>query len=305
MSLRSTMDLGLAALTAPSESSGSAVGVLAAVGAAVASLAAVTSVQKAVAEQIKTLPALGLSERSMGDVADLDRLRRPRSSGELLPVGFQHARDRAARRVVEAMARNGMLKHGTEAARATRVRWNEILETPDGVAVLTDTLLDLGDPMGDALALAAGKQPFVNMGVEDVWSDPLNTELSPSDSIQDPMTDEEDGWHETRCTLENPMKIGDRPGGSLGMEWYAPLSLKGNAPAVVPAGPEVAAMFDRYGYDGDQIVETYGGKRFRDFVDDDYDGYCRDHFCLYPNVSGASRFEVHVCSKGPLPKKGE
>ena len=301
MSLRSTMDLGLSALTAPSESSGSAAGVLAAVGAAVASLAAVTAVQKAVAEQIKELPALGLSEQSMGDVADLNRLRRPRSSGELLPVGFQYARDRAARRVVEAMARKGLVKPDSEAARAMRWQWSETLETPDGVAVLTDTLLDLGDPMGDALALTAGKQPFVNMGVEDEWSDPLNTELSPSDSIQDPMTEEEEGWHETRCTLENPMKIGDRPGGSLGMEWYAPLS---NAPNAVPVGPEVAAMFDRYGYDGDYIVETYGGKRFRDFVDDDYDGYCRDHFCLYPNVSNAARFEVHVCSKGPLPKKG-
>ena len=282
MSVRSTMDLGLAALTAPSESS-SVVGVVAAVGAAVAGLAAVTAAQKAVAERVKTLPAFRLPRQTLYDAIDLeaDYRREPR--------GAQTGGWRtwlAADRVVERLVSDPI-----DAPSAERDRWRKALEDPESVPVLADALLERGDPLGEVLALRLASQPFVNMEVENEWSSPLNVEMG--------VTSEEGNadWRETRCTLESPWALGD-----AGSEWFATVGRR-SSPAVT------AAMLDRFGYDGDKILETYGGRTFADFVPDDCETYYRWDDCLHtsvhtPDSAHPAAFEVHVCSKGPLPKKG-
>ena len=282
MSLRSTMDMGLAALTAPSESLGSAVGVLAAVGAAAVGLAAVSAAQKAVAERVKTLPAFRLPRQTLYDAHELEGHHKGTGRWRR---GWQSWL--ASDRVVERLVSDPI-----DAPSAERDRWRKALEDPESVPVLADALLERGDPLGEVLALRLACQPFVNMDLENEWSSPLNVEMG--------ATSEEGNadWRETHCTLESPWALGD-----AGSEWFATVGRR-SSPAVT------AAMLDRFGYDGDKILETYGGRTFADFVPDDCETYYRWDDCLHtsvhtPDSAHPAAFEVLVYSKGPLPKKGE
>ena len=159
MSVRSTMDLGLAALTAPSESS-SVVGVVAAVGAAVAGLAVLgaalvdtTSWPHVSVPRVVTRNAASLSSA----VRIPEEIRRRIDWG----VKIDRLLNRHSPPTTSALpwSRRGFVEPDSPAA-----SWAEQIQAdPSALRVLADKLMDEGDQAGEVLAYEIDKVPYVNV----------------------------------------------------------------------------------------------------------------------------------------------
>lgn len=261
MSFRSTLDAGLAALTAPMESS-AAVSALAMVGAAVAGLATVVSA----AEQIAAMPVLHLPWSDLSLARDLAR-ERSVLQGRL---GCQNVVER-------------LIDDPIDAPSARREALRKLIYEDNGPEIIADMLLERGDELGCAMAFEMGKVPYLNLATDNILSAPLNEELGGC-------TKDGPIWRETLCSIQQRMAAGGIP--------YI-------------TDDVAVAMLDRLGFDGKSIVDTYGSRGFKDFVVDvtnpsrpaEYEGFYRDHQCMFREGGRKADRELHICSLGPLPRR--